>query len=400
MSNLAGIVAFVVLLLVSVMLHEWGHFASARRFGMKATEFFVGFGPRLWSIRRGETEYGIKAVPAGGYVKIVGMSDLEPVAPEDEARAFYRAPARQRAVVLVAGSTMHFVFGIGLLLFVFMALGSPALTTRLSEVTACVPATAGAACSPRDPQSPAAAGGLQPGDTIVAIDGTPVTGWEQLTAPIRASAGTPLTFTVERDGQRREVTVTPAAVRRPDPDTGKPVTVGYVGVAPQVTMDRAGPVEAAGMALRGTRDILVGTAQALAQLPAKVVDLVRTLAGEQERDPNGLVGIVGAADISGQLASGELPPAARIGDVLLLVASFNLFVGVFNLLPLLPLDGGHLAVLGYEQVRSWWARVRGRPEPGRVDMARLMPLAYVVFVFFVGLTLLLVAADILKPVQI
>lgn len=400
MSNLAGIVAFVVLLLVSVMLHEWGHFATARRFGMKVTEFFVGFGPRLWSVRRGETEYGIKGVPAGGYVKIVGMTDLEPVEPEDEPRAFYRAPARQRAIVLVAGSTMHFVFGIALLLFVFMALGSPVLGTRLAAVTTCVPATASGACAPGDPQSPAAAGGLQAGDTVVAVDGRQVTGWDELTEPIRNSAGTPLTLTVERDGETREVTVTPVAVQRTDPATGDPVTVGYVGVSPQVTMERAGPVEAVGLALRGTRDILVGTATALVQLPAKVVELVQTLAGEQERDPNGLVGIVGAADISGQLASGDLPPAARVGDVLLLVAAFNLFVGVFNLLPLLPLDGGHLAVLGFEQARNWWARVRGRPEPGRVDMARLMPLAYVVFAFFVGLTLLLVAADILKPVQL
>ncbi|MCU0265642.1 MAG: site-2 protease family protein [Actinomycetia bacterium] len=400
MSDLAGIVAFVVLLLLSVMVHEWGHFATARRFGMKVTEFFVGFGPRLWSVRRGETEYGVKAVPAGGYVKITGMTDLEPVAPEDEPRAFYRAPARQRAVVLAAGSAMHFAIGLALLLFVFMALGSPVLGTRLAEVTSCVPATAGAECAPGDPQSPAAAAGLQSGDTVVAVNGTPVEDWAGLTEPIRASAGTPMTFTVERDGQQQEVTVVPATVERTDPTTGEPVTVGYVGISPQVTMDRAGPVEAIGSTLRGTWAILVGTAQALAQLPEKVVDLVRTLAGDQERDPNGLVGIVGAADISGQLASGDLPPAARVGDVLLLVASFNLFVGVFNLLPLLPLDGGHLAVLGYEQLRNWWARRRGRPEPGRVDMTRLMPLAYVVFVFFVGLTLLLVAADVLKPVQL
>lgn len=400
MSNTLGIVAFVVLLLASVMAHEWGHFSTARRYGMKVTEFFVGFGPRLWSVRRGETEYGVKAVPAGGYVKIVGMTDLEPVAPEDEARAFYRAPARQRAVVLAAGSFMHFVIGFGLLVFVFMALGSPVLLTRLEEVTTCVPAGASAACAPGDPASPAASAGLKAGDRVVAVDGERVNDWDEVTGPIKASAGKPLTLTVERDGQTVTVEVTPVAVQRPDPVTGQAVTVGYLGVRPSVEMERAGPLEAVSGAVKGTRDILVGTVGALASLPGKVVELVQTLAGEQERDPNGLVGIVGAADISGQLASSGQPTAARVGDVLLLVAGFNLFVGVFNLLPLLPLDGGHLAVLGFEQVRSRWARLRGRPDPGRVDMNKLMPVAYVVFVLFMGLTVLLVAADIMKPVQI
>ncbi len=400
MSNLLGIVGFVLLLLISVMVHEWGHFAAARRFGMKVTEFFVGFGPKLWSVRRGETEYGVKAIPAGGYVRIVGMTELDQVEAEDEPRAFFRAPAGQRSVVLAAGSFMHFVIGAALLLFVFMALGSPTPSTTLTEVSTCVPAKASAGCTSTDPVSPAAAAGLRAGDRIVAVDGTPVDAWAQISARIRAAAGADLRLTFERAGARQEVTVTPAAVDRPDPDTGATTRVGFLGVTPSTVMQRSGPVDAVKETVTGIGGVLKGTAQALWTLPQKTVELAKVLFLGGERDPNGLVGIVGAADISGQLASTDAPVAARVGDVLIVVAAFNVFVGVFNMLPLLPLDGGHLAVLWFEALRSRWARLRGRPDPGRVDTNRLLPFAYAVFVLFVGLTALVVAADIAKPVQL
>ncbi len=401
MSTTIGVVTFVVALLVSVMLHEWGHYKTARHYGMKVSEFFVGFGPRLWSVRRGETEYGVKAIPAGGYVRIIGMTDVEPVAPEDEPRAFYRAPARQKAVVLSAGSFMHLVIGFVLLLFVFAVLGRPQPSTTVASVSSCVPASATAGCTASDPASPAAKAGLKPGDELVSFNGTPVTSWEQATTLIRSVPGETVPIVVKRDGQPVDLTVTVAGVQRPAAN-GTTETVGLLGVSSQLVMDRANPVSAVGQAFSGVWTILKGTVQALWTLPQKVVELWQSLFNGQPRDPNGLVGVVGAADISGQLAGGGdgYPVVARGGDILLLIAGFNLFVGVFNMLPLLPLDGGHLAVVGYESLRSWWARRRGRPDPGRVDMAKLMPLAYAVFVLFVGLTVLLVTADIVKPVQL
>lgn len=401
MTTTIGVLAFVVALLVSVMIHEWGHYKTARHYGMKVSEFFVGFGPRLWSVRRGETEYGVKAIPAGGYVRIIGMTDLEPVAPEDEARAFYKAPARQKAVVLSAGSFMHLVIGFVLLLVVFGILGRPQPSTTVGSVSPCVPATASASCAAGDPASPAAAAGIQPGDVLVSFNGTPVTSWDQATTLIRSAPGQTVPIVVERDGTKVPLTVTVASVQRAAANGGT-TAVGLLGVSSQLVMDRANPLAAVGQSFSGMWTILKGTVAALWSLPQKVVELWQTLFSNQPRDPNGLVGVVGAADISGQLAGGGdgYPVVARVGDILLLIAGFNLFVGVFNMLPLLPLDGGHLAVVGYESARSWLARRRGRPDPGRVDMTKLMPLAYAVFVLFVGLTVLLVTADIVKPVQL
>ena len=193
-----GVIAFIVAILASVMLHEAGHFAMAKAFGMKVTQFFVGFGPTLWSVRRGETEYGVKAIPAGGFVKIVGMTELEEVPAADRPRAFYRQPAPQRAVVLAAGSTMHFVIAFVLIWFVLSGLGLPALTTTVGSVSPCITQDDAARCTSADPASPAALAGIRPGDRIVAIDGRPVTEWSNDVAMmVRAHGAGPLTVVVE-----------------------------------------------------------------------------------------------------------------------------------------------------------------------------------------------------------
>ncbi len=401
MNYLLGVLVFVVGVLVSVMIHEWGHFVMARRFGCKVTEFFVGFGPKLWSVQRGETEYGVKAIPAGGYVKIIGMTDLEPIDPGDESRAFYGKRAWQRAVVLSAGSFMHLVIGFVLLMVTFMAFGTTETTTSVSAVSACVQNTLSVECGSGSTASPAKAAGLKPGDTIVAIDGQPVSTWVAVTDKIRASADQNLKVTVRRGDQTVDLTMTPYAAKRPDPtDPNKTVTVGAVGIAPGLTQQRYGPIEALGRTTTGIRDTITGSAAALASLPQKVGQLVHVLFSNEPRDPNGLVGVVGAARISGDIAADNSSFAARFGSLLFLLAGFNIFIGIFNMLPLLPLDGGHVAVLAYERLRAWWARRRGLPVPPRPDMNKLMPLAYVVFFLFVGLTVLLVAADLIKPVQL
>ncbi|HSF27338.1 MAG TPA: site-2 protease family protein, partial [Actinomycetes bacterium] len=246
-----GIVAFIVALIISVMLHEAGHFLFARRFGMKATEFFVGFGPKLWSRQRGETEYGVKGILAGGYVKIIGMTPLEQVDEADKPRAFYLQPWPKRLVVLVAGSAVHVVIAVLLVYFVLVGLGTPRYDPSLNvaEVSRCVPTSATDACAPGDPASPAAAAGLKSGDTVVSFDGAAVTSWDQLSAAIREHGAGPAPIVVERDGAR--VTLTPDLVERErptSPGATSTAQVGVLGVSPEqtATMVRSGPIEAVG----------------------------------------------------------------------------------------------------------------------------------------------------------
>jgi len=399
---IVGVLAFVVALLASVMLHEAGHFAFARRFGMKATEFFVGFGPKLWSTRRGETEYGVKAIPAGGYVKILGMTDLEEVAPEDEPRAFYRQPARRRAVVLAAGSVTHFLLGWVLVAVVLLGIGLPVTTLTVGSVSPCVPTGAETACAAGAPTSPAAHAGLRAGDTVRSLDGRTVTSWEELTGRIRAAGGRPVTLGVERAGQQLTLRATPALRQRPSvDDPAKTERVGVLGLSSQVALKRAGLLDGVRTTTSTVGALFSATFSSLAQIPAAVPKLVSQTFGGQQRSADGLVGPVGIARVSGQtLGAGDQLVGVRVGQFLLIIAGLNIFVGVFNLLPLLPLDGGHLAVLVYEQARARLYRLLRRPDPGRVDLTRLMPAAYLFLLLIVGLSVLLLVADIVNPVSV
>ncbi len=401
--TLFGYLAFIVAMLVSIMIHEWGHFSTARKFGMKATDFFVGFGTTLWSTKRGETEYGIKAIPAGGFVKIVGMTDLEEIDPEDEPRAFYKQPARRRAVVLAAGSFMHFVIAAVILVLTPMLLGaSSEQTTTVSTVSACAPDKVDGACSQPTVASPAGAAGLQPGDVIVAVGGSAVATWDEAQAAIRAAGAGPTDITYSRDGVESTVSVDLVAGQRVSPDDpNTSVTVGVLGMSPQSVAVRVGPVGAVKYAASTYGQILSGTATALVTIPAKIPPLWDSVVNDAPRDTAGLVGVVGAADVSSQILGSDSDPwALRIAGFLLIIAGLNIFIGIFNLLPILPLDGGHLAVLGYEQARSKIARWRGQPDPGRVDMNKLLPVAYVFLFVLISLSLLLLVADIVNPIDL
>ena len=397
-----GVVAFVVALLLSVMLHEFGHFATAKHYGMKATKFFVGFGPTLWSRTKGETEYGVKAIPAGGFVKIVGMTPLEEVDPGDEERAFYRQPAPRRAVVLAAGSATHFLIAIVLILGVVLSVGlldrdAPVITTPT-----CAPTNdATVACAPGAPPGPAAGAGFQAGDRIVAVGGQQVTTWQQAVTLIRAHGAGTATVVVERDG--KQITLHPdlVAVQRPpiDDPNGPQSTVGALGVGQGVAYARPGFLTAVGDSAKMFGQLFTGTFEALGKLPASMAAVFRS-PQEGGRDPNGAVGVVGAADVSGRLLAADQPFSQRVAAFLLLIAGINVFVGIFNLLPLLPLDGGHLAVLGFEQARDRIRRWRGYRGPlQRVDMTKLMPAAIVVIAVFVVMSVLLMSADILNPIR-
>jgi membrane-associated protease RseP (regulator of RpoE activity) len=416
-----GVALFALGILISVSLHEAGHMGTAKAFGMKVTRYFVGFGPTLWSFRRGETEYGVKGIPLGGFVKIVGMTPQDDdVEPADQPRAMWRFPVWKRTVVMAAGSATHFLLGFALLwgVLAFAPLNDfdklPTAAPTVAEAAECVslewevdPQTGSErVCVPgQDPASAAAIAGLVPGDTITAIDGRPVTGWEELTELIRAAGGRTVTLTWVRAGQTHSAEVTlPVAERiRQDTDINTPLNeigeadlerVGVLGISPVIPRTVHGPVAAVGKAAEQTRLMFEGTMTALRRFPERVPQLVAALAGEP-RHPETPMSVVGASRIGGELYErGELP------TFLVLLAALNFFVGIFNLLPLLPLDGGHIAIAWFEKARSWIYARLGRADPGRVDYYKMMPVTYVVIAIMGGFFLLTIAADIVNPIRL
>lgn len=375
-----GIIAFIVALLLSVMVHEFGHYITAKKFGMKVTEFFVGFGKRIWSTQRGETEFGVKAIPAGGYCKISGMTLDEEMAPGEESRAFVRAHSGKKLIVLGAGSFLHFVIGVVLL---FVLLAGFGVNQPLPTINSVVK------------NSAAASAGVLPGDEIVSINGVEVKNWSQDVAKINQSRGKVITFGIKRGS---EILTIEAAPQR-EVING---TERYVfGVVTKYGLKTLSPLTAAKNSFIITKEFMVMTVKQLASLPSKIPALWGQTVGGEERDPNGLVGVVGAARVSGQtLESAQLTMRERWATFILMIASLNIFVGVFNLLPLLPLDGGHMAVAIADEVRALVARMRGRVRPAPIDVNRLTPITMVVFIALAALTLLLLAADIFNPISL
>jgi membrane-associated protease RseP (regulator of RpoE activity) len=390
-SFLIGVLIFVVALLVSVMLHEAGHFVTAKAFGMKATQFFVGFGSTLWSTRRGETEYGVKALPVGGFVKITGMTSMDDVDPADEPRSFRAKPGWQRAIVLVAGSFMHFVIALVLLWILAVGVGIADQSGTTVNVLRCVPARQQASCTPGDPRSPAVLAGLRSGDKIVAVAGQPVHSWTQIGTAIKDHpAGSPVRFTIERAGRQitKDVRLASVSWRKG----------AFLGVAPVVVYNRAGPIHAVSYAGSQFGSIASQSVTALGRIPDAIPYL---FSKNRAHSPGGQVSsAVGAATITGDVVSANIGWQQKISVVLLIVIDVNIFVGIFNLLPLLPLDGGHLAVVLFERARAWFARLLRRPDPGPVDIRRLIPVSVGVFALLVAFGLLLIAADIINPLSL
>jgi membrane-associated protease RseP (regulator of RpoE activity) len=393
MSFLLGVAIFVVALLVSVMLHEGGHFVTAKMFGMKVTQFFVGFGQTIWSRQVGETEYGIKAIPAGGFNKIIGMTELEDIDPADEPRSFRRKPGWQRIIVLAAGSFMHFVFALFLLFVVAAGIGleTASSSTTVGAIEACVPANVNSGCAKGDPSSPAKKAGLHAGDKIISIAGVPVhNSWTEMGKAIRSlTPGEPVTVVVERNGH--QVTLHPSFAKLKGKGT-------YLGVAPLTVFKRSGPISAVSYAAHEWWTMLKGSGQVAADLPKAIPDL---FSKNRASTPGGQVtSVVGAGDVTGQVLEANISWQPKADLVLLIIASLNIFVGAFNLLPLLPMDGGHIAVVIYERARAWLARLRGKPDPGPADYRRLIPVSVGVFALLVGVGLLLIMADIVNPIHI
>jgi membrane-associated protease RseP (regulator of RpoE activity) len=377
------------------MIHEAGHYLTAKKFGMKVTEFFLGFGQKIWSTQRGETECGLKAIPAGGSCKIVGMSSREELSPADADRAFIKGTITQRLIVLGAGSFLHFVIGFVLLISLFAGVGITSVTNQVQKVSDCVPQTSTEVCNATSTPSPAKNAGVLAGDKLVKINGESFKEWSDAVAVIRANAGKQLEIVVDRGGDQIPLLVTPAT-RMVD---GK--AIGVLGVINEIGTVRFNPIVATQKSVTFGSDILANSVTSLIKLPSKIPDLLAQTFGARERDPEGLVGVVGVARVSGETAStGKLTTNEKIATFILIVASLNIFVGMFNLLPLLPLDGGHMAVAIADGFRNFWAKRRGLPKPAPIDVERLTPITMVVFVLMAGLSIVLLAADIFNPIRL
>jgi RIP metalloprotease RseP len=323
------------------------------------------------------------------------MSSREVLSPADADRAFIKATVTQRLIVLGAGSFLHFVIGFLLLITLFGAVGVTSVTNQVEKISDCVPQIATEVCSATSTPSPAKTAGLLPGDKIVKIDGESFRLWSDAVAVIRASAGREINLLIERSGDQVQVQVTPAT-RMVD---GK--AVGVLGVINEIGTIRFSPIAATTRATSFTGEILQNSVTSLIALPTKIPDLLAQTFGTTERDPEGLVGVVGVARVSGETASTKkLSLNEKIATFVLIVASLNIFVGMFNLLPLLPLDGGHMAVAIADGIRNFIAKRRGLAKPAPIDVERLTPITMVVFVLMATLSILLLAADIFNPIRL
>ena len=439
-----GVLLFAVGVAVSIGLHEMGHLVPGKLFNVKVTQFFVGFGRTLWSRQRGETEYGVKAIPLGGYVKIVGMlppdqehagkveydehgnrvvtvrksntglfaqlisdaraAEWETITAADEDRLFYRMAWWKKVVVMAGGPTVNLLIAFVIFGGLFATYGNPAdevLHTTVSKVEACVVPAAedGRVCTTRDPVSPAAQAGLRVGDRFVSFNGTPVRGWTDMQDLIRSNRNGAATIVVERDG--RQVTLHTNTMVTPRPtdesDPSKLTPVGFLGVSPTVTYTTGGPI----YTIEQMGGLAKQSAQALATLPVKVWGVAEAIAGVKPRAADSPVSVVGGGRLAGETASAQdFPLKEKLVSLLGLVAGFNFFIGLFNFVPLLPLDGGHIAGALWEAVRRGIARLRRRPDPGYVDVARLLPVAYVVASFLLVMGVVLIVGDLVVPVQV
>jgi membrane-associated protease RseP (regulator of RpoE activity) len=429
-----GFLMFLLGLMVSIALHEIGHLIPAKLLGVKVTQYMVGFGSTVWSRRRGETEYGIKAIPLGGYVRMIGMlppvrggdptrlrqastgpfqsmvenarqGSLQEVTVADADRVFYAKPWWQKVIIMTGGPAMNLLLGTALFAVVLMGFGTAVPTPTVAAVSECVVSvesgqTGAVECGPDDPATPAAEAGFQAGDQIVAFDGQPISEWDELTTLIRDNGGRQVDILVVRDG--REIVLTPTLTvsqRYSDPDDpcSPTVDVGFLGVGPTFETTRLGP----GAVAAEVASFTGRTVEAVLGVPARMVGVWNAAFGDAERDLCGPVGVVGAGRIGGEIASDDAAPiSGRIAGFIALLASFNLAIAVFNLIPLLPLDGGHIAGALWEGVKRGFARLAGRPEPAPVDVAKALPLAYAAAILLVGMAVLLLYADIVNPVRL
>ncbi|OBJ53173.1 RIP metalloprotease [Mycobacterium sp. 1423905.2] len=402
MMFVLGIVLFALAILFSVALHECGHMWAARATGMKVRRYFVGFGPTLWSTRRGETEYGVKAIPAGGFCDIAGMTPVEDLDPDERDRAMYKQATWKRVAVLFAGPGMNFVICLVLIYAIAVIWGLPNLhppTKAVVGETGCVATeTAQGKLEKCNGPGPAAIAGIRPGDVVVKVGDTPVSSFDEMAAAVRKMHGV-IPVVIERNGTTITTNVNVEPTQRFLPsgqgNQARPATVGAIGVgAPRNAPTQYGVLSAIPGTLSFAGDLTAEVGKALVTIPTKVGALVHAIGGGQ-RDPQTPISVVGASIIGGDTVDHGLWVAFWF-----FLAQLNLILGAINLLPLLPFDGGHIAVAVYEKIRNTIRTARGKVAAAPVNYLKLMPATYVVLVFVVGYMLLTVTADLVNPIRL
>lgn len=399
-----GVVLFALGIALSIALHEAGHMWVAQATGMKVRRYFIGFGPKIFSFRRGETEYGLKALPLGGFCDIAGMTAIDELSPDEEDRAMYKKATWRRLAVMSGGIAMNFVLGLVLIYVLAVGWALPNLdrpTTAAVGSVACVPATQGSApdyvLSECSGAGPAEQAGIRAGDTIVAVEGEKTETFAELAEETRKLSG-PHEFVVERDGETLSFTVDVQQVERLVKEEGEPephlATVGAIGVGAVPTVVEHSALSAVPASFGFAGDLFTLTVERLIEMPSKVVDLWAAVTGG-ERSPETPVSVYGASVMGGELAERGIWQA-----FVLLLASLNFFLAIFNLLPLLPLDGGHIAVTVYEHIRNWIRKLKGLPKGAPVDYMKLLPVTYVFIVVGGAYMLLTLTADIINPIQL
>lgn len=434
MAYLVGVLVAFVVILASIALHEVGHMLPAKRFGVRVSQYMVGFGPTLWSRTRGETEYGLKAIPLGGYVRLVGMyptdeavgareprtwfgrlaadarqASAEEIFPGEDHRAFYRLSTPKKLMVMFGGPFMNLLIAMVLMGIAVSGIGIPGPTTTVGAVAECVLTGTQTECDSAAAPGPAQAAGIIAGDVVLSWDGTKTSTWEELSTAIRASSGS-VPVVVERDGAQLDLTAQVVRAERPQVDAnGQVVTsadgavemveVGYAGIAPLTALQHTPVWQVPGVVANTAWQ----TAQIVVTLPQRAWQVGVQTATGQERSADTVLSIVGVGRWAGEVASvqGEgIDTALRVAALLQMLALLNVSLFVFNMVPLPPLDGGHIAVALWEGARRRLAKMRGKQAPLPTDSARLVPLAYAVFAVFAVMGAVLVWADLVNPVTL
>ena len=399
--SVLGIVLFALAITASIALHEAGHMFTARAFGMRVRRFFVGFGPTLWSVKRGGTEYGVAALPFGGFCDIAGMTAMDPVTEEEAPHAMVKKSASQRIAVLSGGIVMNILIGVVIIFGVAVSSGirNPYadFTPKVGQVVCVADQVDEKTLAECSGPGPAGQAGVRVGDTLVAVDDEPIETFADLRTYVAQRPGETVALEVERGGSSQSIDVPVARVERIDPSTGERIDVGAVGIAAAPVKDAVkqfGPVEAVPATAKFTGQMLRASVDGLMAFPGKIPGVVASIFGG-ERDIEGPISVIGASRTGGELVERDQWPAFWM-----MLASLNFFLALFNLVPLPPLDGGHIAVVIYEKIRNVLRRLRGLPPAGPANYEKLMPLTYFMAALLLVVGVLVMAADVVNPVNL
>ena len=421
--EIVGILFLIFIIMLSIGLHEIGHMVPAKKFGVKVTQYMIGFGPTIFSRKSGETEYGLKAIPLGGYVRMIGMippskdgqeakglfadvvnsarkQSMEEINPGDENKVFYKLSVPKKLAVMIGGPFMNLILAFIFFSISFTAIGIPVATNQIKQVVTCLPKDVDVLgdCLVGTTPSPALAAGLKENDQIIEFDGVKITNWEELALAIQKSKPGNIPIKVLRNKEPVTLSANIILAERPNTNSerNENKVSPYLGISPAIMMDRQSIVSVFVI----LKDISVGTFQVIMNFPNRVAQLFSSAFLGQERDPEGLVGIVGVTRVGGEIAAADIPGLWRFATLLNLAGGLNMALFLFNLLPLLPLDGGHVAGAIYEGIRRQFAKLRGKVDPGPADTSKMLPVAYSVAILLIGLSMLLLYVDIVNPIRL